>query len=1241
MTLSREKLARARWAGWEAARELLRHDGPWRVWLETHAWRDRLHAGEAPGSIRVEAATVHCDSDETALEAASVMAEALLDAVSQRAAVGRDLLDGRLLAIGANRWYVLEGGRLVPSRSETGDLRSVGAILLVLGDHAGQTLNAAGRTLRSRLPISAGGLYDAMAQPPDPGQRAAYVGRLDHIADVLTLTFRDHLIALCDGALPGWALVPAEACADGLGRALCAAAGVDGSELVVHTQGKGQIRKHLLPDAETTGSRSSSVRDRDEKYESWRDRQGWTEVEDSALASLFASESGFPKDAGVRDFFARNRVRAYRLHEDAHNHGKRDFARLAPLPLLGSKRPQAQLSPGLPILDALWAVRSIQEALPGLVGRDGPVRVVRVAFALRSTSESGDDSSARGLPGETRYPLVGDAGDLALRPFGVELLSMVATDDHLSRVARQYYVCVTLEDDDGRIELPVAFPWRFERPSRADHPDDSADLRSDRERLAKVSRQVEELANNAPVSFRPPLRSAMEQIDELCAAFAAYREGVRECGFGAMAGLHVAEGTIWPVAERYLDAFDAALEAFVGLFREAGDLAPRIAGGPLDTLLRFGLESTEGDDGAASWRIREYHPIRLRRLQALEAEAYRELLDALAEPGTLRDVPITSVPTIRGGPAVLWTPGAMPGNAKPAFLVPPRIRLRRDQGRGPWTESYEPFAHERSREPDLIGPVRPLLYALANALFPGMARRMRVRMDASSRSDRGLRPMLLLADAVMREGGNTPRVTAGVDLRVAGAVDISALEDLGALVDDADLEQLQTILRALTTPREDDPRFPLEIQIADPDDDAPDHLVLLVNPWSSESEWVVRLATDGLDDSPAMTWEPVSQSWERLMLNRVGGSSAAERQPQQLEQRFQELVIRRWRRESDGLARCLGLSLEANPDHPLGGRLLRTHVDAARRSLRVLLVDHTVGAEAFDEVPQAREQLRVTLADFDRATGWRTTLFCRNHDDAKPDREELALGAGLANLLPDASDDLAHAVYHATYRAVPEVTRYLWRHAARPVLQKDAELVGHLGVALFASTQRSEIRSAWPGDFDRLRAPMPPGTILLSMDALQRWTWTRRSGTRGDFLAVVPDRDDENCVRILAIESKGSAEANLYQGTRQAAVALRKLRTRFEGKTRWAERQELMRCLAEEAFRTTTDHRVAHDRIARAYREPGARIEFSAVCVSTCLAGDGMNADTLDEGGTSVLWLKVAGATGLEGLAGIGQSDEG
>lgn len=201
------------------------------------------------------------------------------------------------------------------------------------------------------------------------------------------------------------------------------------------------------------------------------------------------------------------------------------------------------------------------------------------------------------------------------------------------------------------------------------------------------------------------------------------------------------------------------------------------------------------------------------------------------------------------------------------------------------------------------------------------------------------------------------------------------------------------------------------------------------------------------------------------------------------------------------------------------------------------------------------------------------------------------------------------------------------------------ELIGHLGVSLFASSKRGEldIREI-PSDWQWLSGGFPDETILLSVDSLQGWTWTRRGGTRGgDFLAVTPVGDEG--VRLIAIESKGSRGDNCYADASQARATARKLEEHFGSSAvdtnREDERRQLLRVLAREAFRARNNHREVFDRIANGGADA---LEYDAVCVSTARNRSNdkppleMVIDRDEQ--CDVAWLKVRGLSGLTALAG-------
>ena len=218
---------------------------------------------------------------------------------------------------------------------------------------------------------------------------------------------------------------------------------------------------------------------------------------------------------------------------------------------------------------------------------------------------------------------------------------------------------------------------------------------------------------------------------------------------------------------------------------------------------------------------------------------------------------------------------------------------------------------------------------------------------------------------------------------------------------------------------------------------------------------------------------------------------------------------------------------------------------------------------------------------------------------------------------------------------MPDVTRELWRAATQGHSEEsryNPELVGHLGVALFASPDRPPLtlpkKSGSPPDV--LLKPFPHSTVLLSMDALQRWTWTRRGGERGDFIAVFPDEVGD--AWVVAIESKGSAN-NLRDGRPQAETARRKLADRFGDNARPGDRQELLLALGQESFRAASGASETYAAVAK----NDAKLHFAAVCVSTAREADNHHGDDLVYGEDEVLWVRLGGTQGLHWLLGAQQ----
>jgi hypothetical protein len=314
----------------------------------------------------------------------------------------------------------------------------------------------------------------------------------------------------------------------------------------------------------------------------------------------------------------------------------------------------------------------------------------------------------------------------------------------------------------------------------------------------------------------------------------------------------------------------------------------------------------------------------------------------------------------------------------------------------------------------------------------------------------------------------------------------------------------------------------------------------------------------------------------------------------------------------------------------VGKEMEEAHERAAKHAVRALLVDPTVGAEVFDAHPN----LVVTLADYDHRTRTRITLFGRR-PQAGPTPEEAAAVRGAERTFEGLSRACGELVYRATHRAIPDVTRELWRVSRLPGVGEtvgvDAEKLGHLGVAVFVAPDRARIVHDVSGDLAWALEPWPVGTLLLSMDQLQRWTWTRRSGRRGDFLALVPVPGAKT-VRVVAIESKGSAD-QFYDGCEQARIARDKLKERFDGPGRWRERGELAAIAAAEAFRAT---RLRDSRPEALYgvlanlAHDDTDLRFHAICVSTARTPDKPGLTLREQSG--VLWTRIGGTSGIASL---------
>ncbi len=1247
-------------------------DNNWLAWV--------TNEGSSPGSLRIEVEAFRYEGQAVKL-AAEEVAGSLARLLSQHGIPNSDL-EGKLFAACDDIWLSWSNGQLVKCEQLPEERRSRGGILLALGEVAGNTLNAVATQYAFRLPDTPHALFRAIF---DDGSRTLreYTDKLDYLEGRCQREVTDSF---------NWALELTEQADDWLTASPTDAWQVFARRIAggVAKQfepsfSKRKLGRILSPSPEDDGTQqdksSSGKSNERKKFEEWLsdelDGTGleFDDVRDSGLEVIYEGQRGW-RIAGNPVYFCRQRLAAYLEYRDSI--GGRDFDNLAPVPHIGARRNPT--SPGLPLLDALWAARALQEAFPGRMSTDGDtdLRIRSVSLALYDAEADGRRQPEK--PARRCYLTGGNERGIGLRRFGINLLERLENAERVSGTDTEFFVCFELADPqlDAPVELPVAFPWRFERRGLQRQGERVRALNKDRNRFADVAEQLRHFQLDNPRfsklgGCRDELVRRLVRLQEEWERFPGV---VDDTGFGEEAGLQQrvgasAEVEIWDVAEAFIAAYANVLASFTEIFRVAGDLAPRIAARPLDQFLQFGLLDARRDETDDAIRIFGYHPLRLLRLARMEREAFEELCEAIEDAGTLRDVPVNVVSSVADTPRVLWPPiGPETREDDAAFLVP-------DATDDPWNQVYVPFSDPSRREPDLNTPLRPVLNGLARAVFPAMKRRMSIGLDGTSNTDRGLQPLRLVADLVGREQAER-NVSGGVDLYLDQELDDvpTTVESL-SLFDDGD--EVAPVKEALVELREHDPRFALEIF------DAPaeragiaTHVQLMVRPWSNRAQWVVRLPPDDPSIGTAMVWDPVTESWSALEVEGHARELRPETGEQMkdlpqtnglpyfelLDQLFQELVIRRWRGEADALPRVLGRSLDASPAHRLGRKMLRAHAEAAEHALRVIVVDPVFGAEVVDKLNQdsgrlseLRERwdtelaptganapsldLDVTFADYHRPTGWRITVLAKH----QPRREQEAARRGLERLFgQEVPDELAEQVFEATHRATPGVLRHLWMLADiehdKVRERVDAELVGHLGVALFTSCRRNQLDlPELAPEWQWVTRPFPEGTILLSMDALQRWTWTRRGGTRGDFLAVVPAADEKR-VRIVAIESKGSANDSTYDGTRQARTALRKLRERFAGPKRADgtreyhlrrdERRELLRCLAQEGFRARGAHRLAHDLVAAG---DGCNLDFQAVCVSTALGGSGLHSDS-NEAGDEVLWIRCRGEMGLTKLTG-------
>lgn len=1144
--LSEEMNVRASFLGWTAARDA-RSDPAWRAWL--------LGDGEAPIS--------RCYRDGRyrfaphTHGAVDAMARAFLRL--HGAVIG---LGGRLFVVGDDGVSVWQGGELAPARLGlqdpiTGeDRRSRGGLFLVGGDAMGGTLGAAGTAVEAPLPetpsewltrwFGTHGNLGKLEERVEAERRGAC------FQAVLALAKDVAWAASWDGA---WAAALA---------ALCAVA-----ERPVPAGLSAQLPQQRIVRAvfgEPTASAGPAPAAR--TWEAWAGQSSLVDgdlPDDSGLEAMFQSDDVWRR-AGWRD------VRLACLR-DAGSPPK--FARVAPVPWPGSKRPGVR-TPGLPVLDALWAVRAAQECFPGrlsatrnLLPAEGPHAWIRsVELAQRAEDGGADDDRVALFGGEDGVPdLVGWSARLWAR----------ARERKEDERFADYYVVIRAEGVDEPLVAPFAFPLR--RVARDAVAAWGANVRAEQARLDAVEHGLREL--RVPERHGSELIQAVVRLRSSAAALA-------DAPAGAPLAFLAGGGASSAVAE-WLDAWEASVRGFDDLFRRIGNLAGRVSAGPLATFLDIGTAPPAASFrfGADALIVHAHHPLRIRAQLDSERRAMVDLADTLQELSSLREVPLQTDMDPGDVPAALW-------RTDQAWV--------RVASEGPFRAVFLPLRHPAAREPDLVEPLRGVLGGLAQAAFPGFSRRATVRLHASSDTD-GMRP-LLLGSALSRLN---PPVARGVDLLVDTElghipVDVDSLDAASDV--DVDEDRLAQVRQTMTQRPRDDLAFPLEVRVRHDTLAVPDaHVALCLRPCARRGSWVVRVRQPEDWRAGLPLWDADARAWDHL---RCSGTDV-------LSQLFDALVVRRMRGEEDATLRVLGLSLETEPSR--GATFGATVERAAAEAVRVVVVDGIWGAEPLVFGP-APSPVRVTFADFDRKTGWRTTVIA--HDAHSPEREAEAARRGMESLFPGVPEPVSALAFPATHRAVPSALLHLWSVAQGG--EPDAEVIGHLGVALFAHPGRGRL-SALDGPHAWLADPFPPGALLLSMDSLQRWTWTRSGGTRGDFLALVPRGDR---VVLLAIESKGSGGEEAAHGVHQALTARDKLRSRFAGPDRARERRELLRCVGEESFRADAPPDDVAERLAK------GRVDFGAVCVST--ARQGARWSVQDDRGC--LWVRASGGVGLAGITG-------
>ncbi|MBK6534812.1 MAG: hypothetical protein IPF99_36325 [Deltaproteobacteria bacterium] len=1141
--MSDELRARARWGAWRTAQRLRKGEP---------RWLDRLSGANEPGTIRVD---LGWSFGKHSMEAAEEFTQRLREALGTDAGA----LAGRLFVVDDERWWALHGDKLVKAETAAGERRSVGAVVLAVGGHAGQTLDAVGEVLDARLPSTVLEVFRAVGAKQEGDDAKALGWACEALGakpeDVVRICLDHDLLDRTAKATIGgwWEIVEAVAKRTNPGFAAKRPT-VHLSKAVVKSAVDGQSTNGSTAQTPTTTTTTATT-----GYAKWIQGLTGEEPNDSALKVIYNEWPGPARDA----LLAARRWSNGKYRDDS----KKDFQELAPLPDLTSKDRAVHGAPGVPVLDAVWAVRQMRGAYPGQLSaiEGATLRVTKVS--LRVTASGGCEV--------VLFP----RGDGDLRGFGRALAARLKPDQPAENV---YAVVLALSVAGGAdFEVSLPFAWRWKGSPSNSELRTNAWL-ADQTRFRKVAEMLDTITSTH-TDRQSALRGARDAVERLQTCWAACAPGLDE-----RRGLLSMEGQPKEVGD-FLEAYKQAAGEMAGLFGRVGPLAARVADGPLEEFLGFGT----GARGEARWLF-GYHPLRLERQCAQERWALAEIERELSEDTSLQDIPVVSTPEVDGAPSVLW---ADPSSE--SYLV-----STRDEG-DPWCEGFRRLADPTDEPADLIEPLQPV-FSMLTHLWPGMTRRLDVALDEASSVGDGFRLLALCAD--LAPGSNRP-MTGGVDLH-------ASLELAPVLVAERDEGQLAAVRLAMRSVRPDDPRRALVVHPLETSKSGElrHHIALLVRPSHRHIAWTTRSNHNLQESERAMAWDHDALAWSRPMV--ASSDSAA------LERTFQQLVVLRKRRDEDQLPRCFVQTLSA-------GTLGDTVDACARRAARAIVVDRVYGAEDLDA--KARDGLQVTYADFDRKTGWRITVVGARSLDA----ETAALQRGLTARFPGGTDvqmkRLAERVTSATQRAAPAVLRALVRAGSDRPVALEGELIGHVAVALLMSATRGAVTlpggAAWPTRWTHRAPPAPDGTLLLSMDSLQRWTRTRRSAIRGDFLALTPSGDKG--VLITAIESKGSEGTDSAKdGTHQASVAREKLRQRFAATDRTRERAELLRCIAEEAFRAGGSPRLIYDRVAA----PNCGFDFEAVSVETSATGSGL---TVSSSSDDVLQLRVGGIAALLALAGL------